>query len=64
MVESAAAPNLDAQAFLMTAEGGELAALFPKLRRTRIRRKVVELVRALADVDDDLEPLQLRAIHA
>ena len=52
------APNLNAQAFLLTPEGSELAAIFPKLGRARVRRKVVELVRALADADPeaDAEP--------
>jgi transcriptional regulator with XRE-family HTH domain len=47
------ASNLDAQAFLLTPEGAELATTFPRLARARVRRKVVELVRALADVDGD-----------
>ena len=49
------APNLDAQAFLLTPEGLELASVFPRLGRARVRRKVVELVRALADLDGDGE---------
>ncbi len=52
-LDAPAAPNLDAQAFLLTPEGAELAAIFPRLTRSRVRRKVVELVRALADVDGD-----------
>jgi transcriptional regulator with XRE-family HTH domain len=47
-----AAPNLEAHAFLLTPEGSELAALFPRLGRSRIRRKVVELVRAIAGADE------------
>ena len=47
-----ATPNLDAQAFLLTPEGAELAAIFPRVTRSRVRRKVVELVRALADAED------------
>jgi transcriptional regulator with XRE-family HTH domain len=60
-----AAPNLDAQAFLMTPEGAELAAMFPKLGRARVRRKVVELVRALADVDGEphAAPEPARGLH-
>jgi transcriptional regulator with XRE-family HTH domain len=38
--------------FLMTAEGLELAALFPKIRRGRIRRRVLDLVRALTEETD------------
>jgi transcriptional regulator with XRE-family HTH domain len=51
-VDAAAPPGLDAQAFLLMPEGAELAAMFPKLARARVRRKVVELVRALAEPDD------------
>jgi len=39
-------------AFLMTAEGLELARLFPGLTRGRVRRRFLDLMRALADVDD------------
>jgi transcriptional regulator with XRE-family HTH domain len=38
--------------FLMTAEGLELAALFPKIRRGRVRRRVLDLVRALTEEAD------------
>jgi transcriptional regulator with XRE-family HTH domain len=51
-----AAPNLEAHAFLLTPEGAELASLFPKLARSRVRRKVVELVRALAGADLEGDP--------
>jgi transcriptional regulator with XRE-family HTH domain len=47
--------NLTAQAFMLTPEGAELAAIFPRLPRARVRRKVVELVRALAELDGDGE---------
>jgi len=50
----AAAPNLEGHAFLLTPEGSELAGLFPKLGRSRVRRKVLELVRAIAS--SDIEP--------
>jgi transcriptional regulator with XRE-family HTH domain len=53
-LEPRAAPNLEAHAFLLTPEGSELASLFPKLGRSRVRRKVLELVRAIAGTD--LEP--------
>jgi transcriptional regulator with XRE-family HTH domain len=49
--ESAGAGSLDAQTLLLTPEGAELAALFPRLGRSRVRRKVVELVRILAEDD-------------
>jgi len=39
-------------AFLMTAEGLELARLFPGLARGRVRRRFLDLMRALAGVDD------------
>jgi len=38
--------------FLMTAEGLELAATFPKIGRPRLRRRILDLVRALAEEDD------------
>jgi transcriptional regulator with XRE-family HTH domain len=55
-LESGVGPNLDGQAFLLTPEGAELASLFPKLSRARVRRKVVELVRVLADGGEGEEP--------
>ncbi|HZZ89543.1 MAG TPA: helix-turn-helix domain-containing protein [Caulobacteraceae bacterium] len=39
-------------AFLMTAEGLELARLFPALTRGRVRRRFLDLMRALAGVDE------------
>ena len=38
--------------FLMTPEGLELASAFPRIRRPRLRRRILELVRALIDEDD------------
>ena len=49
------APNLEAHAFLLTAEGSELANLFPKLGRSRVRRKVLELIRAIVGADQEAE---------
>jgi transcriptional regulator with XRE-family HTH domain len=40
---------------VMTPEGLELAATFPRIRRGRIRRKVLDLVKALAE-DEDTAP--------
>ena len=40
--------------FLMTNEGLELASIFPKVKRTRVRRRLLELVRAMAE-DEELE---------
>jgi len=37
--------------FLLTSEGMELAAAFPKIRRPRVRRRILELVRALTEPD-------------
>jgi transcriptional regulator with XRE-family HTH domain len=37
------------QDFLLTSEGMELASAFPKIKRARLRRKVLELVRTLAE---------------
>ena len=42
-----------AQAFLMTSEGIDLANLFPRIEHPRVRRKLVELVRSLADCSDE-----------
>ena len=39
--------------FLMTSEGVELASLFPMIRRPRIRRRILELVRAMAEEEAD-----------
>jgi transcriptional regulator with XRE-family HTH domain len=38
---------------VMTPEGMELAALFPKLKRGRVRRRVLELVKALAEDEEE-----------
>lgn len=35
--------------FLLTPEGMELAAAFPRITRPRVRRRILELVRALAE---------------
>ena len=40
--------------FLMTSEGLELAAAFPRIGRARLRRRILDLVRALADEEDEL----------
>jgi len=50
---------LDGREFMhelvMTPEGMELAALFPKLKKGRVRRRVLELVKALAE-DEEEDP--------
>jgi transcriptional regulator with XRE-family HTH domain len=38
---------------VMTPEGLELASLFPKLKRGRVRRRVLDLVKALAEDEED-----------
>ena len=43
--------------FLMTSEGLELATIFPKIKRGRVRRKVLDLVRAMADEEAALVPV-------
>lgn len=40
-----------AHEFLMTPEGVELAASFPLIRQGRVRRRILDLVRAMADED-------------
>ncbi|KRA56128.1 Cro/Cl family transcriptional regulator [Caulobacter sp. Root655] len=43
--------------FLMTPEGLELAALFPRIGKSRVRRRILDLVRSMAEdlVEDDAE---------
>lgn len=41
--------------FLMTSEGLELAACFPRIPRGRVRRRVLDLIRSLADEDEAAE---------
>jgi len=43
--------------FLMTAEGLELASLFPRLKRGPMRRRVLDLVRAIVE-DEQAEGLE------
>ncbi|WP_304169711.1 helix-turn-helix domain-containing protein [Phenylobacterium aquaticum] len=42
-----------AHAFLLTPEGMELAAAFPKIRKARVRRRILDLVRAMTEDDED-----------
>lgn len=44
------------QDFLMSSEGLELAQLFPRISQPRVRRKVLDLIRAMAE-----EPEAVRA---
>ena len=45
-----------AHSFLTTQEGVDLANLFPKVRQRRVRRRLVDLVRAMVDDGPDAEP--------
>jgi len=46
----------DAQEFLLTAEGIELASTFPRVSRPRLRRKILELVRTMAEGEEAADP--------
>jgi transcriptional regulator with XRE-family HTH domain len=49
-------PRETLQDFLLTPEGMELATIFPKVPKGRVRRKILDLVRAMAgepDVSED-----------
>jgi transcriptional regulator with XRE-family HTH domain len=47
-----ALPRASMQDFLLTPDGLELAACFPRIASPRLRRKVLELVRALIEAPD------------
>jgi transcriptional regulator with XRE-family HTH domain len=47
--------------FLTTQEGVDLANLFPNIRRRRVRRRLVDLVRAMVDDENDVEAEALTA---
>jgi len=44
-----AAADRTVQAFLQTAEGLQLAQLFPRIAPSRVRRQIVDLVRVMAE---------------
>lgn len=46
------APRDAMQEFLMTSEGIELATIFPQIPRGKVRRRILDLVRALAGEED------------
>jgi transcriptional regulator with XRE-family HTH domain len=48
-------PHKSMQDFLLTPEGIELAAVFPKITKGRVRRKILDLVRAMAGEPDAVE---------
>lgn len=43
------APQIGAQDFMLSSEGLELMAAFPRIQKASLRRRLVELVRAVAD---------------
>jgi transcriptional regulator with XRE-family HTH domain len=43
------------QDFLLTPEGLELASAFPRIKRARVRRRILELARALAEDEEGEE---------
>ena len=53
--EAAAGDRRSVHDFLLTPEGMELDAAFPKIRRARVRRRILELARALAEEGDGTE---------
>lgn len=56
-MELAGAPRQGIQDFLLTPEGLELAASFPRIHHPRLRRKLVELIRTLGEqAGQDVEP--------
>ena len=48
-------PRESIQNFLLTPEGIELAGVFPKIAKGRVRRKILDLVRAMAGEPDAVE---------
>jgi transcriptional regulator with XRE-family HTH domain len=58
-------PREAVQDFLMTPEGIELATVFPKIPRGRVRRKILDLVRAMAgepEINDPSDTLTIRRL--
>jgi len=55
MSEAGEAPRESMQDFLLTPDGLELAACFPRIHSPRLRRKVLELVRALVETREGAE---------
>ena len=42
------------QAFLLTPEGVELASAFPRITPPRVRRRILDLVRAMVEEDPSI----------
>ena len=55
MSEATDLPRESMQDFLLTPDGLELAACFPRIGSVRLRRKVLELVRALIETPEGVE---------
>jgi transcriptional regulator with XRE-family HTH domain len=51
--DEARGAELSIREFLMTAEGQELASLYPRIEASRLRRQVLELVRAIAEENQE-----------
>ena len=49
-------PRESMQDFLLTPEGMEMASLFPMIAKGRLRRRILDLVRAMVDLPDIIEP--------
>lgn len=49
------APDTLLHDFLMTQEGVELASLFPLIRGSRIRRRILDLIRAMAEEETETD---------
>ena len=53
-VEGMAEPEAPfAHNFLITQDGADLASLFPRLQKRQVRRRLVDLVRALVDEEQE-----------
>ena len=51
--DEARGAELSIREFLMTTEGQELASLYPRIAAARLRRQVLELVRTIAEDEQD-----------
>ena len=52
-VDEARGAERSIREFLLTSEGQELASLYPRISHPRLRRQVLELVRTIAEDDQD-----------
>lgn len=51
----ASPPSDEVQTFLMSHDGMELAHAFPRIRQARVRRRILDLVRAVAETPETAE---------